>query len=104
MPKEQVDAITSATPPSGKLSYTWDLTGGDGNAVPDGSYTFVVEGTLRWKNYVLFRGDITIGGESATTTAEAAYHFEASGGNDALTADSAEAGMLANVKAEYMKR
>ncbi|MDR3288110.1 MAG: DUF2271 domain-containing protein, partial [Peptococcaceae bacterium] len=63
MPKEQVDAITGATPKSGKLSYVWDLTDSDGDAVPDGNYAFWIEGTLRWKNYAVFSGDIAVGGE-----------------------------------------
>ncbi|MDR3120073.1 MAG: DUF2271 domain-containing protein [Clostridiales bacterium] len=102
MPKEQVDAVTGATPQSGKLVYVWDLTDDGGNAVPVGGYTFFVEGTMRWKNYVLFSGDIAVGGETAAVTAEPTYYFEADGGNAALTEDSTETGMLANVAAEYI--
>jgi hypothetical protein len=104
MPKAQVDAITGATPKSGKLAYVWDLTDGDGDAVPDGDYAFVVEGTLRMKNFVLFEGDIAVGGDRAIVNAEPAYHFEADDEfrYDALTEDSTEIGMIGNVTAEYV--
>jgi hypothetical protein len=101
MTAAQADAVSGATPKSGKLSYVWDLTDGNGNAVPDGKYAFVVEGTMRWKNYVLSRGDIEVGGDSVTATAEPTYHFEGDGDNAALTEDSAETNMIANVVAEY---
>jgi hypothetical protein len=104
MPKAQVDAITGATPKSGKLSYVWDLTDGDGNTVPDGNYAFTVEGTLRMKNFVLYSGDIAVGGARTTVNAEPAYHFEADDEfrYDALTEDSAEARMIGNVTVEYV--
>ncbi|MDR0381906.1 MAG: DUF2271 domain-containing protein [Oscillospiraceae bacterium] len=100
--KAEVDAVTGATPKSGNLSYVWDLTDGAGGAAPEGAYTFVVEGTMRWKNYVLYSGAIAIGGESAMITAEPFYHFEADGGNAALTEDSAETDMITNVTAAYI--
>jgi hypothetical protein len=102
MSKMQVDAITGATPKSGKLSYVWDLTGNDGNAVPDGSYTAIIEGTMRWKNYVLFSGSIDVGGGQASIAVEPVFHFEADGGNVALAEDSAETNMITNVIAEYV--
>jgi hypothetical protein len=101
MTDSEVDAVTGATPKSGRLSYEWDLTDDEGNAVASGSYAFVVEGTLRWKNYVMYKGGVTVGGEETTVTAEPVYHFEAGGGNPALTADSAETSMITDVIAEY---
>jgi hypothetical protein len=79
----------------------WDLTDSGGNAAPEGGYTFVVEGTMRWKNYVLYSGAVTVGGESAIIAAEPAYHFEADGDSAALTKESAETDMITNVTAEY---
>jgi hypothetical protein len=102
MAKEQIDAVTGATPKSGKLSYVWDLTDSSGDSVPEGNYTFVVEGTMRWKNYVLFSGDVAVGGDQAAVTAKPGYHIEADGDNGALTADSTEATMITNVMAEYV--
>jgi hypothetical protein len=97
----EVDAITAATPKSGRLSYVWDLTDNGGNPVPAGTYSFVVEGTLRWKNYVLYSGSIAVGGAASSIAAEPVYHFEAGGNQAALAEDAAETGMITNVTAEY---
>lgn len=102
MTKTQVDAVSGATPKTGKLTYTWDLTDSDGNAVSDGSYTYMVEGTIRWKNYILFSGVINIGGGQATVVAAPSYHFEADDSNNALTESSIESSMISNVTAEYI--
>ena len=96
-----IDAVTEATPKSGQLTYSWDLTDQSGSAVPDGSYMFFVEGSLRWRNRILYSGVIEIGGEAVTVTAEAEYFFEAAPGQPALTADSPELGMIVEVTAEY---
>jgi len=47
MTGSEVDAVSGATPNAGDLSYTWDLTGADGNTVLPGQYRFFVEDTLR---------------------------------------------------------
>ena len=54
MSDDQIDAISSATPSAGHLTYSWDLTDQNGNRVPDGIYTVYVEGTLYWESNVLF--------------------------------------------------
>ena len=99
---KDVDAITSATPKSGKLEYSWDLTDAAGTRVPDGTYRYFVEGTLRWKNSVLFSGEITLGQSAATAQATAEYSYAASDDAPALTANSPENGMLTNVSATFM--
>lgn len=50
----QIDAISSATPSAGRLTYFWDLTDQNGDRVPDGVYTVYLEGTLYWESNVLF--------------------------------------------------
>ena len=102
MAKPEADAITGATPGPGPLSYTWDLTDMDGAAVSSGMYAFFVEGTLRWKNFVLFSGVIRIGDAPDTVQAEAAYAYEASDRNAALTEDSPENGMITDVWARFV--
>ncbi|MDR0434102.1 MAG: DUF2271 domain-containing protein, partial [Gracilibacteraceae bacterium] len=67
----EVDAVTGATPNSGALSYTWDLTDAGGDAVPAGEYVFVIEGSLRWQNRVRYTGGITVGGEPSVSEAVA---------------------------------
>jgi len=84
------DAVAGATPKSGPLAYVWDLTGEDGGAAPAGTYRFFVEGTLRWKDYVLYTGEIGVGGAGAMTM-----------GVRSSFSESPESGMIANVRAEY---
>ena len=61
MSDAQIDAISSATPGSGHLEYTWDLTDEDGDRVPDGIYTLNLEGTLFWESDVQFKTVINTG-------------------------------------------
>ena len=101
MSKEAVDAVTGATPRAGGLEYVWDLTDDEGQTVPEGEYRYVVEGTLRWKNQVVFTGAITVGVEANLSEAEAKYTFEDGGSQQALTEASEELNMISAVKAEY---
>ena len=101
MDKSEVDAVTSATPKPGTLTYAWNLADDDGNAVAAGRYSFVVEGTLRWKNSVLCRGVIEIGGEPAEAQAEAVFTFEGADNQPALSAEAPESAMIGPVTASY---
>ncbi|MCL1810362.1 MAG: DUF2271 domain-containing protein [Clostridiales bacterium] len=102
MSKLEVNAITGATPKTGNLSYTWDLTDKDGNAVPSGEYSFFVEGSLRWKNRVLYSGKITVGGGSASVQADAEFFFKSSASQPALTDDAPECSMIGAVTASFV--
>ena len=101
MSSSEVDAISGATPKAGAQAYTWDLTDKDGGAVPPGDYKFFVEGTLRWKNYVLYSGVIPIGGVPAEILADAEFIYEGSDRYDALTKDSPENNMITAVIAAF---
>jgi len=61
MNNTQIDALTGATPRTGKLTYTWDGTDSRNAAVPNGDYFLILEGTLRWGNQVLYRAPIRLG-------------------------------------------
>lgn len=100
--ESEVDTITGATPGSGTLSYTWDLTDEDGNTVPFGEYNYFVEGTMRWKNYILYTGTIEIGDEPTTSEASAEFVYEASDNQEALTDDADENSMIGAVTASYV--
>lgn len=102
MSKSEVDAVAGATPKSGPQSYTWDLTGPDGELVPKGDYVFFVEGTLRWKNYVLFSEIIMVGDGPVTTLGDSFYHYEGGGRYDELTPESTENNMIAAVTASFI--
>jgi hypothetical protein len=69
----ELDAFTGATPKNGGVTYTWDCTDSKGNAVPAGTYRYVVEGTLYWKSNVVFSGSVTIGKNAHSSSAEAVY-------------------------------
>ena len=101
MKKPETDAVSGATPKSGVQSYLWDLTDAEGEAVPPGKYMFFVEGTLRWKNFVLYSGVIEIGGVPDVARANAEFFYEASDRYGALTADSPENNMIGAVTAEF---
>ena len=71
------------------------------SGVASGEYKFVVEGTLRWNNHVIYSGIITVGNEPVTVEAVAELSFEASANGEALTADSSEVSMIEAVTANY---
>jgi len=101
MTEEEVDAVSGATPGSGMQLYTWDLTDDSGATVPPGDYIFFVEGTLRWKNFVLYSGVIPLGAETVTVQANAEFTYKGDGRYDALTEDSVENNMIGPVTAIY---
>lgn len=96
------DGVSGATPKSGSVRYVWDLTDQSGARVPDGTYTFHVEGTLRWKNQVLYTGELVLDGNATTAEATAEYTYAASDDQPALNENSPENAMISNVKAEYI--
>ena len=97
-----VDAIAGATPKvSGSQSYAWNLKDINGNTVSPGEYKFFVEGSLRWKNYVLYSGVITISDEPVTVQADVEFVYEKSNNQAALTEDSPENAMIGAVTASF---
>jgi hypothetical protein len=102
MDKISVDAVSGATPKTGPLTYTWDLTDSSGNSVVPGEYLVFVEGTLRWKNQVLYTGIIDIGGGLSTIEADVNFTYEASDRYAALTVDSPENSMIGLVTVRFI--
>ncbi len=100
--KPEIDAITSATPKSGTLSYTWDMTNTNGDAIAPGEYKFFVEGNLRWQNRILYSGVIPLDHTPVTVSAEAQTFYEASNEQPALTGDSPENAMIGTVTASFI--
>jgi len=97
----EVDAVSGATPSSGQLSYTWDLTDTNGTTAPPGDYIILVEGTLRWKNYVLYTGVITLGSDPVTIQATPEFTYEGDGRYEALNEESPENKMIGPVTATF---
>ncbi|MDP2984447.1 MAG: DUF2271 domain-containing protein [Candidatus Latescibacter sp.] len=75
LPKEDVDAMSSATPQSGKLSVVWDLKDAAGKPVPAGVYVYRVEGCLLRENNVLWTGKIKVGGARAISHQTTASYY-----------------------------
>ncbi|MCL2244025.1 MAG: DUF2271 domain-containing protein [Treponema sp.] len=94
MSRNQIDAISAATPRTGNLTYTWDGTDSRGTAVPAGNYTLIIEGTLRWENQVYYRTPIRLGQGAAAPQASVEY-----------TGDSAaaERTMIENVRVRVLR-
>jgi hypothetical protein len=91
MPSGEIDAITGATPSAGNLAYIWDCKDNNGEMVPAGEYKYIVEGTLRWDNRVLYSGTIKIGDQAQQSTAASEF----------FGASEQERGMITNVTAKY---
>ena len=71
MSDAEIDAVSGATPIAGRRSYFWDMTDTDGNAVPDGTYRIMVEGTLYWGSNVVYSAELsTISSEGGLEVTE----------------------------------
>ncbi len=68
-----VDAVSGATPLSGKHTAIWDCTDDQGRPVAPGTYIYKVEGNIFWENMVIWRGEIKIGGPPDQSEAEPEY-------------------------------
>ena len=71
--KPEVDAITGATPTSGKQSLTWNCTDRSGKIVPNGTYVLRMEANIHDADKMFFRGEIKVGGNSGQTKGEITF-------------------------------
>lgn len=58
MSDPQIDAVSGATPESGRQSYVWNLTNQKGKKVTPGKYIIKLEGTLYWKSNVVYSATV----------------------------------------------
>lgn len=58
MSDSELDAVSSATPAEGELSYIWDMTNDNSERVQDGRYTICLEITLFWTSNMLYTAEI----------------------------------------------
>ena len=95
--KQEVDALTGATPKTGGLVYTWDGTNQAGAAVPAGEYHVFLEATLRNDNRVLYSATVKIDSTGLDSKALADTAVQVRYFGD----DSPERKMISNVHVRY---
>jgi hypothetical protein len=71
--KEEVDAITGATPQSGKQTFIWNGKDKSGKAFPSGTYIVRMEANIHDADKMFFKGEIKIGGSDQKTVGEITY-------------------------------
>jgi len=71
--KEDVDAITGATPQSGKQILTWNVKDKSGKAIPAGTYFVRMEANILDADKMFFRGEIKIGGSAKQSSGEITF-------------------------------
>ena len=59
MSDTEIDAISGATPSTGTMTLSWDMSDMNGNRVPDSTYTIKVEGTLYWGSNVMYTAQVS---------------------------------------------
>ncbi|MFP4128280.1 MAG: DUF2271 domain-containing protein [Desulfonatronovibrio sp.] len=71
-----VDAVSGATPLSGKHTAVWDCTDEQGRAVAPGRYIYKMEGNIFWENRVVWTGEIELGNTPDESRAKPRYFPE----------------------------
>ena len=71
--KEDIDAITGATPQSGQQSITWNCKDKSNKAIPAGTYIVRMEANICDADKMFFKGEIKIGGNTQQTIGEITY-------------------------------
>lgn len=67
--RDVLDAVSSATPPSGPVTVVWDCLDQTGKVVPAGTYAYKVEANIKWEKTALWQGTITVGATANQSTA-----------------------------------
>ena len=76
MKASQVDALTRATPPSGRQTLVWDGRDHHGQPVPDGTYKVRLEATLYKDSDAVFSGTFRKGGQDQDIKMDAVLNQE----------------------------
>ncbi|MCC8145560.1 MAG: DUF2271 domain-containing protein [Bacteroidales bacterium] len=87
-----IDAFSGATPASGLLTYTWDLTDDDDTPVGNGNYLLIVEGTLFGESEVIFKAPFSVGEKEMKISATPEYTSDEEKNKE----------MIKSVNAEYV--
>lgn len=73
VPKEEVDAISGATPKSGKQTLTWNCKDKSGKITPAGTYVVRMEANIKNADKMFFKGEIKIGGNAQQAKGETTF-------------------------------
>ena len=76
MSKNELDAICTATPSSGKVTIYWDLTDFEGNSVQGDYYVIKLEATLREENGVILSSGVYLSASEFTEDILVVYSGE----------------------------
>ena len=90
--QEAIDAFSGATPSSGIQTYSWDLTGGDGNTVAPGIYVVMIEATLYGTSEVIYKTPVSIAFKEWKLLPEPFYTSD----------DETNKNMIRSVEVEYL--
>ena len=71
--KQDVDAVSGATPASGKQTLTWNCKDKTGKTVPDGTYIVRMEANILDTDKMFFTAKIQTGGKDEQTKGEITY-------------------------------
>lgn len=69
-----VDAVSGATPVSGRYKAVWDCLDQQGRQVEPGRYIYKLEGNIFWENMVTWTGEIIISDTPDQSEARALYN------------------------------
>jgi hypothetical protein len=104
MASAERDALTRATPPTGKVAYLWDFTDKGGATVKAGKYKIILQATLRDENQVMYSAEIRFSPLSDSVVAplvvESKYFAQSNPGEAAgpATSTSADREMIRDVR------
>ena len=85
--KPEVDAITGATPSTGKQSLTWNCKDKSGKNISAGSYVIRMEANIHDDDKMFFRGEIKIGGNACQTSGVITFSDSKLAGGKVLFSD-----------------
>jgi hypothetical protein len=85
--KDEVDAVTGATPKAGTQVLTWNGKDQSGKVVPDGTYIIRMEANIHDADKMFFHGEIKIGGADQNTSGKITYSSPALASGEVLFKD-----------------
>ena len=85
--KLEVDAVTGATPSTGKQSFTWNCKDKSGKNSTAGTYVIRMEANIHDADKMFFRGEIKTGGNTCQTKGVITYSDSKLAGGKVLFSD-----------------